>query len=219
MVVATTNLISIAKNQLTAIETTATDFQHDHAAVGVRWGRLVSTPAHEALVQLTKHFSTLFLFFRISYFLTLPLSPSAIFIFYYLFAFSSFLGEECRKMPVRQIYNHHARKMLWREQQQPVVVVLQNVQLFFSVFFFNDSRGYGKVNVHTHTQVMSLLHAVTFFFFFFITGPIVSPFFCSTACLYVRSFVAPERKSTPSRVIFFTFFFGPGHKKDKADNK
>jgi hypothetical protein len=76
VVVATsTNLISIAKNQWTAIETTAIDFQHDHAAVGGNvWGRLVSTPAHEALVQLTEHFSTLFLFFRIFYFLTLPLS-------------------------------------------------------------------------------------------------------------------------------------------------
>jgi hypothetical protein len=87
----------------------------------------------------------------------------------------------------------------------------------FFLFFFNDSRGYGKVNVHNQTQVMSLLHAVTLFFF--IKGPIVSPFFCSTACL--RSFVRRSRtKIDPlPRDFFFTFFFGPEHKKDKADNK
>lgn len=213
MVVATTNMISIAKNQLTAIETTAIDFQHDHAAVGVRWGRLVSTPAHEALVQLTKHFSTLFLFFRISYFLTLPLSPSAIFIFYYLFAFSSFLGEECRKMPVRQIYNHHARKMLWREQQQPVVVVLQNVQLFF-LFFFNDSRGYGKVNVHTHTQVMSLLHAVTFFPFL-LRDPLFLPSFARRLVYtFVRSSLPNENRPPPAW-FFLLFFSVPDTKRTK----
>jgi hypothetical protein len=108
--------------------------------------------------------------------------------------------------------------MLWREQQQPVVVVLQNVQLFFC-FFFNDSRGYGKVNVHNQTQVMSLLHAVTLFFSFLLRDPLFLPFFCSTACL--RSFVRRSRtKIDPlPRDFFFTFFFGPEHKKDKADNK
>jgi hypothetical protein len=117
-------------------------------------------------------------------------------------------------MPVRQIYNHHARKMLWREQQQPVVVVLQNVQLFFC-FFFNDSRGYGKVNVHNQTQVMSLLHAVTLFFSFLLRDPLFLPSF-ARRLVYVRSFVAPERKSTPSRVIFFLLFFSvPNTKRTK----
>jgi hypothetical protein len=89
----------------------------------------------------------------------------------------------------------------------------------FFLFFFNDSRGYGKVNVHNQTQVMSLLHAVTLFFSFLLRDPLFLPSF-ARRLVYVRSFVAPERKSTPSRVIFFfTFFFSPGHKKDKADNK
>lgn len=145
VVVATsTNLISIAKNQWTAIETTAIDFQHDHAAVGGNvWGRLVSTPAHEALVQLTEHFSTLFSIFS-DFLFSYSSSLSPPFLFFITCSpFLLFLARNVRKMPVRQIYNHHARKMLWREQQQPVVVVLQNVQLFFC-FFLMTPAAMGK---------------------------------------------------------------------------
>lgn len=216
MVVATTNLISIAKNQLTAIETTAIDFQHDHAAVGVRWGRLVSTPAHEALVQLTKHFSTLFLFFRISYFLTLPLSPSAIFIFYYLFAFSSFLGEECRKMPVRQIYitTTHA-KCCGGSSSSRWWSSYKMCNFFFCFFFLMTPAAMGKSTcTHTHR----LCHYCTpwlFFFSFLLRDPLFLPSFARRLVYtFVRSSLPNENRPPPAW-FFLLFFSVPDTKRTK----
>lgn len=221
VVVATTNLISIAGNQLrSAIETTAIDFQHDHAAVGgVVWGEANENarPHTRLSSNWLNNFSTLSVFsdFFVSYSSSLSLPPP--FLFFITFcSFSSFLGEECRKSP-RGKYNH-ARKMLWREQQQPVVVVLQNVQLFSFLFCFLMTPAAMGKSTCTHTGYVIIARRDSFFSLLYYGRPIVSPFFARR--LVLRSFVRRSRtKIDPLPRDFFFFLFRSRTQKDKADNK